>query len=148
MNRKLATLSSFCELHARHGVPLGDLLVTMRPAGHRGRGSSYKPFLEHIAKSRPPEGPRDPAAAAAAATGRAVRRGRPGGAGRVRASRDRLLFALLLDTGLRIGEALGLRQRGHRARRAAGERHPAAEREIVNLWGPPARPPAHLLRRL
>ncbi|WP_405663806.1 hypothetical protein [Streptomyces sp. NBC_00079] len=53
VNRKLAALSSFCEFHARNGAPLGDLMVTMRPAGRRGHGSSYKPFLEHIAKSRP-----------------------------------------------------------------------------------------------
>ncbi|SEB99188.1 Phage integrase, N-terminal SAM-like domain [Streptomyces sp. 2231.1] len=42
VNRKLAALSSFCDFHARHGVPLDDLMVTMRPAGRRGRGSSYK----------------------------------------------------------------------------------------------------------
>src|SRR5665811_463561 len=36
VNRKLAALTSFCEFHARHGVPLAGLLVTMAPAG-RGR---------------------------------------------------------------------------------------------------------------
>lgn len=39
VNRKLAALTSFCEFHARHGVPLGGLLVTMAPAG-RGRSSA------------------------------------------------------------------------------------------------------------
>ena len=32
--------------------------------------------------------------------------------------RDRLLFALLYDTGMRIGEALGLRHNAYRRRRA------------------------------
>ena len=36
VNRKLAALTSFCEFHARHGVPLAGLLVTMAPPG-RGR---------------------------------------------------------------------------------------------------------------
>ncbi|MFF2013854.1 tyrosine-type recombinase/integrase [Streptomyces sp. NPDC058195] len=109
VNRKLAALSSFCEFHARHGVPLGGLMVTMRPAGRRGRGSSYKPFLEHIAKSRPQKA-------------RTIRLRQPVRRPSVLSAedaqtildacehlRDRLLFALLLDTGLRIGEALGLR---------------------------------------
>jgi integrase len=109
VNRKLAALSSFCEFHARHGVPLGELMVTMRPAGRRGRGSSYKPFLEHIAKSRPQRArtirlrqPRRRPVVLSAGDAQAVLDG-------CEHLRDRLLFALLLDTGLRIGEALGLR---------------------------------------
>lgn len=109
VNRKLAALSSFCEFHTRHGVPLGDLMVTMRPAGRRGRGSSYKPFLEHIAKSRPQKArtirlrqPRRRPVVLSAGDAQAVLDG-------CEHLRDRLLFALLLDTGLRIGEALGLR---------------------------------------
>ncbi|MFK0258672.1 tyrosine-type recombinase/integrase [Streptomyces sp. NPDC090445] len=109
VNRKLAALSSFCEFHARHGVALGGLMVTMRPAGRRGRGSSYKPFLEHIAKSRPQKArtirlrqPRRRPVVLSAGDAQAVLDG-------CDHLRDRLLFALLLDTGLRIGEALGLR---------------------------------------
>ena len=54
MNRKLAALASFCEFHARLGVPLSGLLVMMGPTG-RGRSSatSYKPFLAHISKHTP-----------------------------------------------------------------------------------------------
>src|SRR5674536_212816 len=54
VNRKLAALTSFCEFHARHGVPLAGLLVTMAPAGRgRSSASSFKPFLHHITKSAP-----------------------------------------------------------------------------------------------
>src|SRR6266567_4914029 len=47
VNRKLAALASFCEFHARHGVQLAGLLITMQPAGRRGSATSYKPFLHH-----------------------------------------------------------------------------------------------------
>ena len=51
VNRKLAALTSFCEFHARLGVHLGGLLVTMAPAGRsRSSATSYKPFLQHITK--------------------------------------------------------------------------------------------------
>jgi len=110
VNRKLAALTSFCEFHARRGVPLGGLLVTMAPAG-RGQSSatSFRPFLHHITKGDPQRRRMIKLAAAAA---------RPRVLSAVEAQaildacgnrRDRLLFALLLDTGMRIGEALGLR---------------------------------------
>jgi site-specific recombinase XerD len=110
VNRKLAALTSFCEFHSRHGVPLAGLLVTMTPAG-RGRSSatSFKPFLHHITRNSPqrrraiklstsPPRPRVLTAAEAQAILDACEH-----------LRDRLLFAVLLDTGVRIGEALGLR---------------------------------------
>jgi site-specific recombinase XerD len=109
VNRKLAALTSFCEFHARHGVKLAGLLITLQPAGRRGSATSYKPFLHHITKNGPQRR-------------RAIKlktsRPRP----RVLTAaevqtildacdhlRDRLLFAVLLDCGVRIGEALGLR---------------------------------------
>ncbi len=109
VNRKLAALTSFCEFHARHGVRLAGLLITMQPAGRRGSATSYKPFLHHISKSGPqPQ--------------RTIKlklsRQRPKVLTAVEVQaildacdhlRDRLLFALLLDCGVRIGEALGLR---------------------------------------
>lgn len=54
VNRKLGALTSFCEFHARHGVRLAGLLMSMQPAG-RGRYSatSVKPFRDHISKSGP-----------------------------------------------------------------------------------------------
>src|SRR6476659_1439132 len=46
VNRKLAALASFCEFHARHGVPLAGVLTVMGPAGRRGgSATSFKPFL-------------------------------------------------------------------------------------------------------
>lgn len=45
VNRKLAALTSFCEFHARLGVQLAGLLVTMSPAGRGRSATSYKPFL-------------------------------------------------------------------------------------------------------
>lgn len=110
VNRKLAALTSFCEFHARHGVPLSGLLVTMAPAGRGSHTStSFKPFLYHITKnndqrrrtvklsSSPPQ-PRILTVTEAQAILDACEH-----------LRDRFLFALLLDTGVRIGEALGLR---------------------------------------
>ena len=109
VNRKLAALTSFCEFHARHGVKLAGLLTTMQPAGRRGSATSYKPFLHHITKSGPQRR-------------RTIKlkmsRSRPKVLTAAEAQtvldacdhlRDRLLFALLLDCGVRIGEALGLR---------------------------------------
>lgn len=106
----MAALTSFCEFHARHGVELAGLLVTMQPAGRRGgAATSYKPFLHHVTKNK-------------AERRRSIKlkasRPRPKvlTAKQVQIIldacdhlRDRLLFALLLDTGVRIGEALGLR---------------------------------------
>ncbi|RYF61506.1 MAG: integrase [Comamonadaceae bacterium] len=112
VNRKLAAVTSFYEFHARHGVDVSRLLVSMQPAGRRrNAATSYKPFLEHITKHKPQRH-------------RTVKLK----TGRLRPKvltvkqvqsildacdhlRDRLLFALMLDTGVRIGEALGLRHK-------------------------------------
>jgi integrase len=109
VNRKLAALTSFCEFHARHGVPLGGLLVTMRPGHGAGFATSYKPFLHHVTKHSP-QRRRTIKLKASRPMPRVLT------AGQAQAIldacdhlRDRLLFAVLLDCGLRIGEALGLR---------------------------------------
>ena len=101
VNRKLAALTSFCGFHARHGVELSGLLVTMAPAGGRGRAAatSYRPFLHHVTKSG---GQRR----------RTIKLTAPQPRPKVLTAqqvqtildacehlRDRLLFALLLDTG-------------------------------------------------
>ncbi len=110
VNRKLAALTSFCGFHARHGVELAGLLVTLQPANRRGgAATAYKPFLHHVTKTKPEQ--------RRAITLKTVRsRTKVLTAQQVQTIldacdhlRDRLLFALLLDTGVRIGEALGLR---------------------------------------
>jgi integrase/recombinase XerD len=100
VNRKLAALTSFCEFHARHGVPLAGLLVGLTPPG-KGRSSaaSYKPFLHHVTKCYPNRR-RTIKLAASPPRAQVLT------AEQVQAIldacvhlRDRLLFALLLDTG-------------------------------------------------
>lgn len=110
VNRKLAAVSTFYEFHARSGVEVAEVLVTMRPAGrHRSAATSYKPFLQHIASGKPERtrtiklkaGRKRPRVLTAAQAQTIL--------DACEHLRDRLLFALLLDTGVRIGEALGLR---------------------------------------
>ncbi|MDQ3106556.1 MAG: site-specific integrase [Actinomycetota bacterium] len=105
VNRHLAAVFGFYEHHARSGVEVAAALVSWRRIG---RGS-YKPFLHHVTKGRPiptrpiklrvpTRAPRTLSAeqvvAVLAAPGRA---------------RDRFLLALLAETGMRVGQALGLR---------------------------------------
>lgn len=104
VNRMLTAVVGFYELQARRGNTLAkDLVVATRS----GRGA-YKPFLHGIARSRP--------------RGRAVRLPETKTlpktltleqvAAIIDAQtrlRDRFLFALLASTGMRIGQALGLR---------------------------------------
>ena len=106
VNRKLSAISAFYEFHQRHGVDLGDLLTTWQRRGTRG--GSWRPLLAHLG-SRPERSRRirlraerripdtldaEQIAAIVAACDRL---------------RDRFLFTLLSECGLRIGEALGLR---------------------------------------
>jgi integrase/recombinase XerD len=104
VNRALSAVFGFYEFHARSGVPLARELVARGRSGY----GSYKPFLYGIAKARP--------------------RGRVGRLQEVellprvlsleqvqaipdaqQRLRDRFLFALLFETGMRVGQALGLR---------------------------------------
>ncbi len=110
VNRKLAALASFCEFHALHGEPLAGLLVTNAPSGRsRVSTSTFKPFLHHITKSGT-QRRRTVTVPAVPPRPRVLT------VDEVQAIldaclhlRDRLLFGLLLDTGLRVGEVLGLR---------------------------------------
>lgn len=112
-------MSAFYQHAVRNGVEVGDLLRSWQPAGRHG--SAWRPFLHHVSKSQP-------------AARRTIRLKATGkhprvlGPGEVQAVldacdrlRDRLLFAVLYDTGLRIGEALGLRH----------EDWAAAERQVA-----------------
>ena len=101
VNRKLAALTSFCEFHARHGVALAGLLVGLTPPGMgRSSAASYKPFLHHVTKSYP-QRRRTIKLAASSPRAQVLT------VEQVQAVldacvhlRDRLLFALLLDTGI------------------------------------------------
>ncbi len=105
VNRHLAAVFGFYEFHARCGVEVASGLVAWRRIG---RGS-YKPFLHHITRGRPiatrpvklavPRRiPRTLTAEEVVTVLAAPPR-----------ARDRFLLALLAETGMRIGQALGLR---------------------------------------
>jgi integrase/recombinase XerD len=106
VNRKLSAISAFYEFHQRHGVDLGDLLTTWQR--RKTHGGSWRPLLAHLG-SRPGRSRRirlrterripdtldgEQIAAIEAACDRL---------------RDRFLFSLLAGSGMRVGEALGLR---------------------------------------
>jgi integrase len=104
VNRVLTAVFGFYEFHARHGVPVARALVDDRRITRGG----FKPFLHGIAAARP-----------RGRVGRLRQEQRPPTplsveqvaailAAQTRL-RDRFLFALLAGTGMRIGQALGLR---------------------------------------
>ncbi len=106
INRKLAAVGSMYQHASRSGLAVHAALSVWRPAGRRGGARS---FLHHVSKSRPVAAPvvrvragrRTPrtlsAAEVAALIGACTRR------------RDRLLLEVLATTGMRVGEAIGLR---------------------------------------
>lgn len=51
MNRKLSAVSAFYQHAARNGAGLRQLLTRWQPS--RRRGTSWRPFLHHISKSKP-----------------------------------------------------------------------------------------------
>jgi integrase/recombinase XerD len=119
VNRKLSALSAFYQHAARSGVDLGELLVTWQPAGQRG--TAWRPFLHHITMGEPQarravalKVPRKLPRVLTVAEMQAI-------LDACDRLRDRLLFAVLYETGMRIGEALGLRH----------EDLAAAEREVA-----------------
>lgn len=105
VNRHLAAVFGFYDFHARSGVKLAASLVTWR----RVSRGSYKPFLHHVTKGKLiPTRPiklKVPRRIPATLTDDQLRT-------ILRACtslRDRFLLALLMETGMRIGQALGLR---------------------------------------
>jgi integrase/recombinase XerD len=104
VNRMLTAVFGFYEFHARDGVEVAKMLVDR---ARSGRGS-YKPFLHGIAASKPRgrvgrlrEERRLPAMLSLEQVAAVIH-------DQVRL-RDRFLFALLFGTGMRVGQALGLR---------------------------------------
>src|SRR5512135_744270 len=105
VNRHLAALFSFYDYRARNGVPLAEQLVAWRRVTRGG----YQPFLHHVTGGRPaPTRPlrlREPRRLARTLTPEQV-------LALVQACehrRDRFLLVLLAETGMRVGQALGLR---------------------------------------
>ena len=105
VNRHLAALFSFYGYHARNGVGLAQALVEWRRSNRGG----YKPFLHHVTAGRPVPTrplrlrqvrrlPRTLAEEQVLALVDACRH-----------LRDRFLLCLLAETGMRVGQALGLR---------------------------------------
>jgi integrase len=105
VNRHLAAVFGFYELHARSGVKVAVGLVAWR---RMGRGS-YKPFLHHVTVGRPiatrPVKLAVPRRAPRTLTAEQVVQVLAAPA----RARDRFLLALLAETGMRVGQALGLR---------------------------------------
>jgi integrase/recombinase XerD len=105
VNRYLAAVFGFYDFHARHGVGVGTQLVAWRRTNRGG----YKPFLHHIGKARAV--PTRPIGLVVPA--RTPRTLRPEQVAAILAAcshlRDRLLIGLLAETGMRVGQALGLR---------------------------------------
>jgi integrase/recombinase XerD len=106
ISRKLSALAAFYLFQVRHGVDAGELLTTWQAGGGRG---GWKPFLHHISKGKP-QARRTIAVKVPVKVPRVVT------VAEMQAIldacehlRDRFLFALLWDSGIRIGEALGLR---------------------------------------
>ena len=106
IDRKLSALAAFYEHQARSGEQVGAPLAAWGTPGRRG---GWKPFLHHIAKDKAQPRraialkarkklPRVLTAAETQSILDACTR-----------LRDRFLFAVLHETGVRIGEALGLR---------------------------------------
>ncbi|MDG5773407.1 tyrosine-type recombinase/integrase, partial [Mycolicibacterium fortuitum] len=92
--------------HQRHGVDLGDLLVTWQRRG--SGGGSWRPLLAHLG-SRPEKTRRIRLRADKRLPSTLDEQQVAAVLGSCQRLRDRLLFTLLAETGLRIGEALGLR---------------------------------------
>ncbi len=106
VNRKLSALAAFYQHQARHGVDVGELLVRWQLPARRG---GWKPFLHHVSKGKPQarravglKAPKKLPRVLSAAETQAI-------LDACEHLRDRFLFALLYDSGMRIGEALGLR---------------------------------------
>jgi integrase/recombinase XerD len=113
VNRHLAAVFGLYDFHTRCGVALAASLVAWR----RMPRGSYKPFLHHVTKGRPvPTRPvklRVPRRLPQTLTVDEVT-AILGACGRLR---DRFLIALLAETGMRVGQALGLRHSDFVSRR-------------------------------
>jgi integrase/recombinase XerD len=149
INRKLSALAAFYSHHARHGVDVGELLTTWQLPGRRG---GWKPFLHHISKDKPQprrtitvKAPRKLPRILTVTEMQAI-------LDACDRLRDRFLFSLLWESGVRIGEALVLRhvdiavaQReitivprvndNHARSKSREQRTIPVSAELIRLWG-------------
>ena len=106
INRKLAAVGSMYQHASRCGVACHPSLSVWRPAGRRGGARS---ILHHVSKSKPVAAPvvrvragrRTPRTLSEHEVATLI--------GSCQRRRDRLLLEVLATTGMRVGEALGLR---------------------------------------
>jgi integrase/recombinase XerD len=104
INRILTAVFGFYEFHARHGVEVAKVLVDQRRIASGG----VKPFLHGIARSQPRDRVGRLRQARRSLATLSMERVAAILVAQTRL-RDRFLFALLAGTGMRIGQALGLR---------------------------------------
>ncbi|MGH3429548.1 MAG: tyrosine-type recombinase/integrase, partial [Mycobacteriales bacterium] len=105
VNKILAAVSAFYGYQVRNGCDVADSLVVWRHVANRG----YRPFLQHVSKSKPvrtsvlrlKEDHRLPKTLTPDQVQLLL--------DATTHLRDRFLLALLYETGMRIGQALGLR---------------------------------------
>ena len=127
VNRYLAGVFGFYDHHARTGVGVAAELVAWR---------RIEPRLVQAVPASRDQGPADPGAAGEAARAAAARPRtlEPGQIVAILAAcehlRDRFLLSLLAETGMRVGQALGLRHCRLRLPRAGGaHRAPGRQRQ-------------------
>ncbi|MBS3941679.1 MAG: tyrosine-type recombinase/integrase, partial [Actinobacteria bacterium] len=105
VNKTLAAVSAFYDYHVINGCEVAEQLTVWRDIA----GKRYKPFLHHVSKGRPVRR----RALKVQPTDRLPQVLQPDQVAAILAAcrrrRDLFLFALLFETGMRIGQALGLR---------------------------------------
>jgi site-specific recombinase XerD len=109
VNRKLAAVASFYRFHARRGAKAAGVLRAIQAPGRGYAGTAFRPFLHHVTGQNP-----QPRLAVKVTAARRLPRvltapQAQAGLDACGHLRDRLLLAMLLEAGLRIGEALGMR---------------------------------------
>jgi integrase len=113
VNRHLAAVFGFYDFHARTGVVLAESLVAWR----RVPRGSFKPFLHHVTRGRPiPTRPVKLKVSRRLPVTLSVEEVTVLLSACTRL-RDRFLLALLAESGIRIGQALGLRHEDFVSRR-------------------------------
>lgn len=127
VNRKLAAVSAFYLFHRRCGVDVRRALAGWDRRGRRG--GSYERMLSHLGEDKAPR-----RSAVWLQTQRVTPRVLTAGqidalTGSCERLRDKFLFRLLAGTGIRIGEALGLR---HEDVDVSGPTVAIAQRQNVN----------------